>query len=462
MPVRIAFCTTCKGRTQHLKLTLPKNLADNAAYPNAVFVVLDYNSDDDIQQYLWGTHLDDIKSGRLVIYSYLNGGKWLIAHAKNMAIRCGMLEHADIICTLDADNFTGPDFAQFIADKFNASMNPRQMFLYPDFAAIKRMPWDDTRPRRGFAGRLAMYADSFVKIGGYDEIFKIWGSEDIDMLGRLNRAGYTGQFFDSKDLQVISHGPEVRFKEYPEAQNNEHKWHSKQIDMRIERVVNDGNFGCGMVYKSNGSAMGTTPIELQKLPTRIFGIGMQKTGTNSLHEAFKVLGFDSFHWGTGQAALMWYEMQALGRSKTLERWYAFSDNPFPLLYEKLDKAYPGSKFILTCRNESDWLKSVERLWSYEHNPDRGVWDIYPFSNTIHTELYGQKDFDARVFLQRYRRHNLEVRQYFRNRPEDLLVMDMDAGMEWAALCKFLNRRIPEVLYPRLNCSEETIISGVSI
>lgn len=25
----IAFCITCKGRTQHLRETLPKNLADN-------------------------------------------------------------------------------------------------------------------------------------------------------------------------------------------------------------------------------------------------------------------------------------------------------------------------------------------------------------------------------------------------------------------------------------------------
>ena len=28
----IVFCTTCKGRAQHLEQTLPQNLADNAHY----------------------------------------------------------------------------------------------------------------------------------------------------------------------------------------------------------------------------------------------------------------------------------------------------------------------------------------------------------------------------------------------------------------------------------------------
>ena len=32
------------------------------------------------------------------------------------------------------------------------------------------------------------------------------------------------------------------------------------------------------------------------------------------------------------------------------------------------------------------------------------------------------------FLARYRRHNAEVREHFKDRPNDLLVMDIDAGM----------------------------------
>ena len=149
-------------------------------------------------------------------------------------------------------------------------------------------------------------------------------------------------------------------------------------------------------------------------------------------------------------------MQALGRSKTLEQWYALSDLPIPLLYRELDKAYPGSKFILTVRNEADWLASVERLWDPKFNPDRWIWDVYPFSNYIHTVLYGQKDFDAAVFVERYRRHNAEVKKYFKSRREDLLIIDMDKGGDWRPICDFLDCAHPKVAYPHANRSHPQI------
>jgi hypothetical protein len=215
-------------------------------------------------------------------------------------------------------------------------------------------------------------------------------------------------------------------------------------------VVNYGKFGCGVVTKN----FDCDRISLKPVPTRVFGIGLHKTATSSLHEAFKKLGLDSFHWGTGEAPLIWHEMNALGRSKTLEQWYALSDLPIPLLYQQLDKAYLGSKFILTIRDENDWLKSVSKLWDAEYNATRHLWDIYPFTNQIHTALYGQKDFDADVFLKRYRRHNAEVKEYFKSRPNDLLIMDMDKGGDWNKLCKFLDKPVPNVPYPRKNSSSE--------
>ena len=48
---------------------------------------------------------------------------------------------------------------------------------------------------------------------------------------------------------------------------------------------------------------------------------------------------------------------------------------------------------------------------------------------------------------RYRRHNAEVLAYFKDRPEDLLVMDMDAGAGWKELCGFFRKTIPSVPYP---------------
>ncbi len=443
----VVFCTTCKGRAEHVKQTLPRNLYDNRSYANAKFVILDYNSPDDLLDYLKANPggEDAIHSGRLVVYSYREPGPFHVSHAKNMAARCGVLEGADILVTLDADNFTGPNFARYVADNFHVLGSG--FFLCPNFLLIHNLPHGPTRPQRGYAGRLAIRAQDFIKAGGYDETFDTWRGEDMDMISRLQRMGYNIQHIDNQYLNAIPHGAEVRFKEYPHArQLYENTQQIKVISARTETVVNYGKFGQGKLYRNFGS----TAIELGPVPTRVFGIGMHKTATTSLHAALQILGLDSFHWGTGEAPRIWQEVNSHGTSKTVEQWYALSDLPIPLLYQKLDQVYPGSKFILTVRNEQSWLRSVERLWDAKYNPTRWVWDVYPFSNRIHTVLYGQKDFDAEIFLARYRRHNAEVLEYFKNRPGDLLVMDMDSSPGWKGICSFLGTPIPLVPYPIRN------------
>jgi hypothetical protein len=138
-------------------------------------------------------------------------------------------------------------------------------------------------------------------------------------------------------------------------------------------------------------------------------------------------------------------MVTIGHSPTLEQYDAASDLPVSVLYKELDAAYPTSKFILTLRDESGWLHSAERFWRH----GRDLWDLdsNPFVNCIHEIVYGQKDFDAEIFLERYRRHNTEVRHYFKDRPGDLLVMPQPG---WRELCEFLGLGIPAVPYPAAN------------
>jgi hypothetical protein len=441
MNQRIVFCTTCRGRAQHIKQTLPRNLAENSS-PFSKFVLLDYNSQDDLVPYLRANCADAIKSGKLIIYSCPYPTSFHVAHAKNMAARLGILEGADILVTLDADNFTGQGFENFVADKFREP----GIFLCPDFPLIHSLPWGEgsTRPLRGFAGRLAVRSQDFIKAGGYNEIYETWRGEDIDFNARMGRMGYTMRHIDNAYLGTIPHSAEVRFKEYPHARQYESVGGWKIQGNETGTVINYGRFGTGKVFRNFDLAK---PIILNPVPTRIFGIGMHKTATNSLHKAFQILGFDSLHWGTGEAPLIWQEMQSQGKSKTLERYYSLCDLPIPLLYKQLDHAYPGSKFILTLRDEKKWLKSVEGLWNEKLNPTRWMWDVYPFSHRIHKALYGRTDFDAETMLNRYRQHNREVIDYFRDR-EDLLVVNMEEKEQWPGLCSFLNQPIPSIPYPR--------------
>jgi Sulfotransferase domain/N-terminal domain of galactosyltransferase len=443
----IAFCTTCKGRAQHLKQTLPQNLADN---PTAKFIVLDYSSDDDLRPWLQEYHSLDIENGRLVVYSFPGAAQFRMAHAKNMAARCAMLEGADVLVTLDADNFTGANFSGWVRETITAP----GIFACPNFPHIKSIPHGPGRPQRGYAGRLAIRAQEFVKLGGYCETFDTWRGEDIDMIARLKVAGYVMRFIENRHLEAIPHGADLRFKEYPAARQYETGGEWKVLSSRKDTVVNYGNFGCGTVYRNFDFAR---PIELKPVPTRIFGIGMHKTATSSLHAAFQTLGYDSFHWNTNRKSWdIWNEMRTLGRSPTVARYYALCDNPIPIFFRELDAAYPGSKFILTVREESNWLKSVEGLFDPRVNPYYD-WNEQPYSHQIHESLYGRRDFDAATMLARYRRHNAEVLDYFRDRPADLLVMDMDfgwpyrndGGAGWPELCGFLEKPVPAGPYPRV-------------
>ena len=175
---------------------------------------------------------------------------------------------------------------------------------------------------------------------------------------------------------------------------------------------------------------------------------MHKTATNSLNKALLFLGINSANWRSPrQARQIWKEMQFQGVSPAIEEHAALCDLPITVLYKKLDKAYPNSKFILTVRNEYKWLESVRKHWTPEHNPFRASWDEDCFTHWIHEVVYGQREFNSELFLSVYRRHNAEVKEYFKNRPNDLLIMDMDAGAGWKELCNFLGITVPKESYP---------------
>lgn len=183
----------------------------------------------------------------------------------------------------------------------------------------------------------------------------------------------------------------------------------------------------------------------ESIPTRIFCIGWQKTGTTSLHSAFVELGLSSVHCPYS----IYPEIIAGNRHfSEVDTYYALGDLPIPLIYKELDASYPRSKFILTTRSTPSFLESVERQWAFgmrvvcEKTGERH-WDKATrkgrYVHPINELAYGQREFDPVVFAERYDRHNSEVLEYFSERPNDLLVMDLDRHFEWEPLCGFLRK-----------------------
>lgn len=432
--MKIAFCTTCRNRLGHLSRTLPRNLWDNADYRDAMFVVVDYGDARGVRAHLEAIHSPAIHDRKLITYRVDDVERFNMAHAKNVAHRCAIMEGADVLVNMDADNWTMSGFARWL--ERTITRRPELEFMWTRM--IKGvLP-------RGVSGRIVVTKNAFLKVGGYDERFADWARDDKDFCARLGRLGCQSREIDHRFLNCIKHTDGLRFQEYPHARDLAERYDLTSVE-GDDVIVNGGRVGLATVYR-NGAP---EPIEIKPIPTRIFGIGLHKTATLSLHTALSKLGFDSAHWTSPSwSRSIWDEMLRDGKSPTLERHYALSDLPISILYKELDRAYPGSKFILTTRDADKWVDSARRHWTAA-NEWRHTWDGDGFTHFIHWMIYGRTSFDEPTFRARYRRHNAAVRAYFANRPNDLLEMKMDEGAGWAQLCGFLGCPVPAEAYPRV-------------
>lgn len=120
---------------------------------------------------------------------------------------------------------------------------------------------------------------------------------------------------------------------------------------------------------------------------------------------------------------------------------AVQDVPWAALYRELDDRYPGSRFVLTERDEQSWLRSASRHFGDTHIP-------------LHEWLYGRGRLagNEQTYLDRYRQHQKEVKEYFADRPKDLLVMNLAENDGWESLCGFLGHQIPQRHFPHANKS----------
>ena len=113
----------------------------------------------------------------------------------------------------------------------------------------------------------------------------------------------------------------------------------------------------------------------------------------------------------------------------------FGDSPFNLgeNYIYLDKALPGSKFILTVRDPENWYNSILR-WA------KGKFHYY---NIMYNFTKASKEDVIKMYTDR----NEAVMRYFKDRSSDLLVMDVESGDGYKKLCPFLNIPCIEKPFP---------------
>ena len=171
---------------------------------------------------------------------------------------------------------------------------------------------------------------------------------------------------------------------------------------------------------------------------KVFCVGMPKTGNHSLCAALMRLGFKTKHHSPIFADKMYVNDSNFGKG-----WDA-TTNFGELQYAWLDDVFPKSKFILTERNIDNWINSVQAAWK-----DKCLKTLRPSpANQLNRmSVFRALHISNRNLLKEaYVSHSLSVKNYFKDRPDDLLVINIcengkDSGM-WRVICDFLRMDAP--------------------
>lgn len=168
--IAISYCTTCKGRLYQLRETLAHNLAEIGL--DEEIVLVDFQSNDGLSEWIWENFEPDIVSGRLRFFEVLDEAPWHAAKAKNLAHRLGQ---GTFLFNLDGDNFLMPQDLQLIREAATSGVGCRQ---------------GTGDLRDGTPGRIGVQREAFYEIGGYDEGLLGVLIDDYDLIVRAEAAGY--------------------------------------------------------------------------------------------------------------------------------------------------------------------------------------------------------------------------------------------------------------------------------
>ncbi len=164
---------------------------------------------------------------------------------------------------------------------------------------------------------------------------------------------------------------------------------------------------------------------------KVFGLGFPRTGLGSLGKALATLGCEPAAW-----PFTWERLAGVRGAVS---------SVFCSRYRELDQRFPGSKFILTVREEESLLRSCEKRYNRARGRRAGM---------------AAPAFDPDSVLLAYRTQVSQVKRYFEGRPQDLLVLDIAAGQGWKELGTFLSLSPQSSEFPWINRGSSDMSEGL--
>jgi hypothetical protein len=240
-----------------------------------------------------------------------------------------------------------------------------------------------------------------------NELFKHIDSEFLITIGKHQK---TRSYFEGKGYPLL---------EYPSRSVVYLLWHDESSEyarkmMRGDKDLRLRNYRkYGEIVPINSASVHYFNI-LPTNSTKVFCLGFHQTDIMPEHwlqdMGYQVAPNDVI-WET-EICTMLEKRDLSGIKELSERFDAFQGTPWFLLYREFDRWFPGSKFILTIRDRQSWWTSISHDFEKQHLPIFKY--IYGFENPMGHE---------KVFVKRFEQYHHEVIEYFKDRPDDLLVVD---------------------------------------
>ncbi len=208
--------------------------------------------------------------------------------------------------------------------------------------------------------------------------------------------------------------------------------------------------------------------------TKIFCIGCNKTGTTSLQKAFQNMGIPLGDQYNAEWLLQdWANRDFSNIIPYCRTAQVFQDVPFSLpdTFKAVDQAFPGSRFILTVRDSSEqWYSSLIRfhgkMWANGRVPPTKedlqaatyLYKGYPWvANRLIFGTPEDDPYNKETLLALYENYNAEVLDYFKDRPKDLLVLNLSDPNGYQTFCDFIGETPQADDFPWENKTEDTAI-----
>lgn len=223
------------GRRTHLQQTLRPTIEQLGS--NAEIVLLDYNSPDGLKEWIAEEFSAEIACESLLYYRTSEPAYFHHSHARNVL---ALLAKGPIVCVLDADNFLEPGFSDWLLENMGDEPG-KQVGVCQTGEATH--------------GRIAIFRDDFIRLGGYDERMIGWGFEDNDFRRRALRLGLNPIELPRELMtRFVEHDDAMRTACLPAALNN--RWATHRLNHRLSLE----NVAANSAAVNNGKVWGKATV----------------------------------------------------------------------------------------------------------------------------------------------------------------------------------------------------------